>query len=87
VWNSRIFVKRNLSGDVYGMRETYYDDEGKIILWDQEFNPVFGETVEELIERLRLQLRDAERFSDEVLDVDELSASIQNVSDSPRTEC
>jgi len=70
MWNYRIF-KRNYSGEtLYELHETFYDDEGKPDSWSKE--PEFGpcESVHDLMEDLRLMLKDAGRYSDDVLDYD-----------------
>ena len=74
-WNYRVF-RHKYPGTVkevlYELRETYYDKDGKICAWDASEEPssATGESVEELIEVLELQLRDAKKCRDDILDFD-----------------
>ena len=51
-WNHRI-VK---IGDMFGVCEVYFGNDGKITMWTQHIEPM-GETVEELKEEVEMFLR------------------------------
>ena len=63
-WNYRVIKHRAPNGEeYYGLHEVYYDQHGKIKLWCERPEDA-GETLDELISSLRLQLEAAERASE-----------------------
>ena len=69
-WNYRVVRHADPNGETYfGLHVIYYDPHGTIELWCETPRDV-GETLEELISSLRLQLEAAERASERgILDV------------------
>ena len=63
-WNYRVVRHTAPNGEAYyGLHEVYYDQHGKIELWCETPTDT-GETLEDLISSLRLQLEAAERTSE-----------------------
>ena len=71
-WNYRVFkrVYRELGKayTTYELHETYYDADGKPDGWSTDPQAGPDESVEELIEGLRMMARDAYKTRNDVLD-------------------
>ena len=67
MWNYRIIK----DGDNYGLYEVFYNEDGKISAHSENAE-VVCESPEEIVKTLRLMLDDAEKFSNNVLEMDEI---------------
>jgi len=74
MWNYRIFKRVYRGCDkayiTYELHETYYDDAGKPDGWSTEPQAGPAESVEELIDELRMMARDAYKRRNDILDYD-----------------
>ena len=72
MWNYRI-IKREVDGqpDQYGLFEVFYNDNGEITAHTEE-PEVFGESVEDLLQTLRLMIDDAQKSYFNILKHDEI---------------
>jgi len=52
-WNHRVFKKKVYGEYVYTIRETQYDENGKIISWTQDPIEPLGDSLEELREHYK----------------------------------
>ena len=77
-WNYRIFKReyryrrRSKAHTVYELHETYYDDAGKPDGWSTDPQAGPAESVEELIEDLRMMARDAYKSRKDILDYEKM---------------
>lgn len=68
-WNYRIIRKiDDLNNPYCEIYEVYYNDKGEIVAHTLNPQLAFGDTPEELIEDLKLMLRDAEKHKDDILE-------------------
>ena len=79
-WNNRIIRSKHVVTnskeelDIYGLHEVFYGEYGEQkLMWTKE--PMFGyfDSVDELIGSLEIMLKDAKRFKDDILDLEELN--------------
>jgi len=70
-WNYRIF-KRNypeaITPTLYELHEVYYNKAHKIVAWTQDPEGGPAESVEELLDEMRMKARDAWQSRNDVLD-------------------
>jgi|32_taG_2_1085360.scaffolds.fasta_scaffold54029_3 hypothetical protein len=59
-WNYRIIYHDDHEHPYYGLHEVYYNQDGKIEVWTAEADIVSDVDKEDLINSLRLMLKDAE---------------------------
>lgn len=62
-WNYRVLKKDEL----FAIHSVYYDDEGKIVGWSQNPDPVIDEDIDSLKAQLTLMIEATEK---EVIDLD-----------------
>jgi len=62
-WNYRVLKK----DDLFALHSVYYDDDGKIVGWSQNPDPVIDEDFDYLRTQLALML---EALDEEVVDLD-----------------
>lgn len=67
-WNNRIMRRKTDHGYYYSIHEVFYDDEGQINGWTHEGICAGGETVEDLIGMLEMQLNDIKKSQYKILD-------------------
>ena len=75
-WNYRVTKQTVDLGDLgseeeYAIREVYYDESGEIKGWTQDAMAPMAESMEELIEVLRLMV---DAYASPVLDLDEMGS-------------
>jgi len=67
MWNFRIIKK----DDIYGLYEVFYNDDGKIFAHDE--NPtIIGESVDDLIQYLKMMSSDVDKYKENILNHGEI---------------
>lgn len=72
-WNYRIMrhvaKHKGVEYTHYALHEVYYDEKGKPELWTEvNGTPLVADTPEELIDVLKMMLKDAENCKEDILD-------------------
>ena len=69
-WNNRIFKRDYYGKTLYEIHEVFYNDDGNICTWTDE--PEFGpaETIDELIDWIKMIYEDAVKYREDLLDYD-----------------
>jgi hypothetical protein len=69
-WNHRVFRKKHPSGDVLGIHECFYDEDGKVNGWTLDAIAPQGDNLDELRVELERMLKCLDEpildYSDEV---------------------
>ena len=68
MWNYRIIKNKD---DSYGLYEVIYNDDGKISAHSEKAE-LIGDSVEDLLNSLRLMLDDAQKSSYNILEMDKI---------------
>ena len=70
-WNYRVLKK----DDLFAIHSVYYDDEGKIVGWSQNPDPVIDEDIDYLKTQLTLMIEATEK---EIIDLDTIEKEFES---------